>query len=234
MKITKAMPLASRVATTLRALISLRSLKAEEGEQGDEEESGACAEVADVKADKDGGEEERKRARPVGLTGGGAGLVPASERAGDGAADGEGGGGAEEQPRDQMQEGSLGGVEQDDRAGGSAEQAGEGHGPGQAEVVAELGAIGGDGGELSGPDGDGVGGVGLDGRDVHAEEGGKGKEGSSTGHGVEDAGEKGSHDEPDPVPVDGWGEMHWDIVGERVAFCGCAWGFSCKQLILKL
>ena len=62
-------------------------------------------------------------------------------------------------------------------------------------MAAHVVAVGGDGSELAGPERDGVGGVGLDGKHLRAEHGGKEQEGTAAGHGIEHAGEKGHDDE---------------------------------------
>ncbi len=121
--------------------------------------------------------------------------------AGDRAAQGKDGGGHQQQPRDQVEKGHLRRVEQDHGAGGAAEQACQAHGQGEARVLADVVAIGGDGGELAGPQGYRVGGVGLNGKHLHAQHGGKEQEAAATGHSVQHSGQKGSHREPKPVPV---------------------------------
>ncbi len=68
---------------------------------------------------------------------------------------------------------------------------GQSHGNGEAHVLADVFAVGGDGGELAGPEGDGVGGVGLDGQHLHAQHGGKEQERAASGDRVEQTGEKG-------------------------------------------
>jgi len=93
--------------------------------------------------------------------------------AGDRTAGGKDGGGNQQQPGDHVQKGHLRRVEQDHGAGGAAKQAGQAHGDGEAQILADVIAVCGDGGELARPQGDRVGGVGLDGQDFHAEQGGK-------------------------------------------------------------
>src|SRR6185503_13223583 len=114
----------------------------------------------------------------------------------DRAAEGEDDGCNEEEPGDEMEECSLRGVEEDESTEGSADEAGEGHGDGDAEVAADVVAIGSDGGELAGPESDGVGGIGLDGQDVHAQDCREEEERSSAGDGVEEASDECGDGEP--------------------------------------
>ena len=93
------------------------------------------------------------------------------------------------------------GVEQNDGARGSAQQAGYAQGDGDAKILANVVAVGGDGGKLARPQGDGVGGVGLNGQHLHAEHGGEQQKRASPGHGVEHTGDEGRHSEPEPMPV---------------------------------
>ena len=102
-----------------------------------------------------------------------------------------------------MQKHALRRVQQEGGSGGTADQTGQRHGPGQVQVFADVFAIGGNGGELAGPQSHGVGGVGLNRQDPHAEDGRKEEKRSSARHGVEAAAEEGGHNEPDPVPVQG-------------------------------
>src|SRR6185437_8329447 len=75
------------------------------------------------------------------------------------------------------------------------------HGNGDSEVLANVVAIGGNGCELTGPERDRVGGVGLDGEHFHTQHCREQEERSSAGHGVEHTGQKRRDGEPEPVPV---------------------------------
>ena len=97
----------------LEGIDLVQVLKAEEREQGDDEESGAGAEVADVKADEDGGEEDAEAAGrwgPGAVRRGVAGGFAALKPAVDGAAGGEDGGRDQQQPGNQVEEGASAGV----------------------------------------------------------------------------------------------------------------------------
>jgi len=159
--------------------------------------------------------QRKTRRRRGGLRLGSGALVAsdgaAVEPAEDGAADGEEGGGDQQKPGDQAHEGRLRGIEQDDGSNGSADEAGKRHGHEQPGVLADVFAVGGDGGDLAGPEGDGVGGVGLDGLDSGAEQGGEGEEGAAAGDGIEHSGEECRDDQPQGSPVDkrmGGGKKH--------------------------
>ena len=65
------------------------------------------------------------------------------------------------------------------------------------QVAAQVGAQRPDGGELARPQRDGVGGVGLDGRDADGEHRGKGDEGAAAGHRVDHARDEGGRDQPE-------------------------------------
>ena len=100
-----------------------------------------------------------------------------------------------------MKEGPLGCYEQDDCSACAADEAGERHWQRQPQIFEDVGAVSSDGSELPGPQGDGVGGVGLDGKHFHAEHGGEKQKRSAAGHGIEHSCQKGSHRQPDPMPI---------------------------------
>ena len=64
------------------------------------------------------------------------------------------------------------------------------------QVLADVFTVSGDGGELAGPEGDGIGGIGLDGENTHSEDGRKKEERASAGDRVKAPAEKGGGDEP--------------------------------------
>ena len=157
-----------------------------------------------------------RRARGLGCAAAVAGRFELIEPAGDGAAERENDGGNQQEPGNQAHECRLRRTEQNQGSGGAAQQAGQAHGEGEAAVFADVVAIGVDRGDLAGPEGDGIGGVGLDRQHARAQHGGKEQERAAAGHGVQHPGQKGGNDEPDPVPVDGKGKTgegeHWSFI----------------------
>lgn len=101
-----------------------------------------------------------------------------------------------------MQKSSLRRVEKNERTGCSADEAGEAHEQGKVQIFFNVFAIGGDRGELAGPESHRVGGVCLNGQDFHSQHRRKGEEGAATGYSVEHPGQKGGNREPEPMPID--------------------------------
>ncbi len=89
----------------------------------------------------------------------------------------------------EAEEGILRAFEEGERAGEAASEGDQNDGDDEAVVLAEIFAIAGDGGELAGPEGDGVGGVGLDGEESGFDERGEDEEAASACDGVDEAAE---------------------------------------------
>ena len=82
-------------------------------------------------------------------------------------------------------------AQEGERAGEAADEGDDADRNNEAMIFAEVFAVGGDGGELAGPEGDGAGGVGLDGKQAGFEERGEDEESAAARDGVDEAAESG-------------------------------------------
>ena len=142
-----------------------------------------AAEVASVHADeelRDGGH-RRRPARAA---------HHAAEATRERGAEREEGRGEEEQPRNQLDERGLGGVQEQERACRAPREAGDREGRELVSDTAQLAAVGEGARDAPRPEGDGIRGVRGDGGDAGKEEGGKGDEAASPRDGVDPAAER--------------------------------------------
>ena len=133
--------------------------------------------------------------------------------AGDRAADGEDRSRHQQQPGHQMQKGHLRRVDQHQRSGRAAQKSSRAHRHSQAQILANVVAVGGNRGQLARPHGHRVGGVGLDGQHLHPQHRRKGEERAAARHGIQHPSQKRRHGEPKPVPVKEWRKA------ERCSIC---------------
>ena len=166
-------------------------------------------------------ESEEQRDHGHGVTMLGMGLVvfhAAADHARDRAAEGECGGSKEEEVRDEAEERILAAAQEGQRAGNATDEGDDSDGDDEAVILAEVFAITGDGGELTGPEGDGSSGVGLDGEEAGLEERGENEESATAGDGVDEAAEAGRSGQKDVV--EGGGVHCLQVTGIRLQVAG--------------
>ena len=112
----------------------------------------------------------------------------------------------QQQPRHEVEECHLRSVQQHDRSARSPDKARDRHRNRHTQVSANVLAISRNRRKLTRPKGDGVGSVGLDWEDFHAQHGRKQQKRSPAGHGIQQSGEKGRNREPKPMPIHVGGE----------------------------
>ncbi len=168
------------------------AVDAAEGEGGEGEQAGAGSEVADVVADDELRGEHRDDIDFCAVLGvRGVVFGAAAHHARERAAEREGDGTQQEEVGDEAKEGILGAVQEGERASEPAGERDQDDGDDEADVLANFFSITGDGGELAGPEGDGAGGVGLDGQQAGFEERGENEEAAAAGDGVDESAESG-------------------------------------------
>jgi hypothetical protein len=130
----------------------------------------------------------------------------AADHAGNRTADGESGGTQEKKIRDEAQKGILAAVEQGEGAGEAADEGDDSNGNDEAMIFAEVFAVASDGGELARPEGDGSGGVGLDGEKAGFQQRGENEESAAACNGVDEAAEASCEGQENVLEERG---VHW-------------------------
>ena len=97
-------------------------------------------------------------------------------------------------------------MQQDECAGHAADEGREAGGQDELGVRLQVAPVADDRGELAGPQGDGRGGVGLDGQHPDPQERREDQEATSAGHGIDRSGRKSCQRQPDVLKSRG--KMH--------------------------